>query len=94
MIIITKKLFHKLPQVLTKFTFNFVAFLILIFSTQAMSYQQVSQAQIAAFQKMSPTQQKALAKSMGIDISGIGDISKISKQMSGTGIESKPIVNT
>ncbi|WP_114326604.1 SLBB domain-containing protein [Candidatus Colwellia aromaticivorans] len=90
----TKKFFNKLTQVVTKFTFHFVAFSILIFSTQAMSYQQVSKAQIAAFQKMSPSQQKALAKSMGFDISNIGDIGNISKQLSGTGIDSQPIVNT
>lgn len=32
---------------------------------------QVSQAQIAQFKSMSPSQQKALAKSMGVDISGL-----------------------
>ena len=68
MIMITKKYFNKLSKVLVKFALHFITFSILIFSTQALSYQ-VSQAQIEQFKKLPPSQQKALAKSMGIDIS-------------------------
>jgi polysaccharide export outer membrane protein len=65
---ITKKYFNKLSKVLVKFALHFITFSILIFSTQALSYQ-VSQAQIEQFKKLPPSQQKALAKNMGIDIS-------------------------
>jgi polysaccharide export outer membrane protein len=65
---ITKKYFNKRSKVLVKFALHFITFSILIFSTQALSYQ-VSQAQIEQFKKLPPSQQKALAKSMGIDIS-------------------------
>jgi len=90
MIMITKKFFNKLTQLLTKFTFHFVAFSILIFSTQAMSYQ-VSQTQIDMFTKLSPSQQQALAKSMGIEL---GDINKIKGQLSGEGSESQLTENS
>ena len=90
MIIITKKLFNKLTQVLTKFTFHFVAFSILTFSTHAISYQ-VSQAQIEQFKKLPPSQQEALAKSMGIDI---GDINKIKGKFSGGDGDSQKVENT
>lgn len=87
---ITKKLFNKLTLVLTKFTFHFVAFSILIFSTQAFSYQ-VSQAQIEQFKKLPPSQQQALAKSMGIDI---GDLNDIKEQLSGKGDNKQLTENT
>ncbi|NQY88446.1 MAG: SLBB domain-containing protein [Colwellia sp.] len=90
MIMITKKLFNKLTLVLTKFTFHFVAFSILIFSTQAFSYQ-VSQAQIEQFKKLPPSQQQALAKSMGIDI---GDLNDIKEQLSGKGDNKQLTENT
>jgi polysaccharide export outer membrane protein len=87
MIMITKKYFNKLSKVLVKFTLHFITFSILTFSTQAISYQ-VSQAQIEQFKKLPPSQQKALAKSMGIDISDFKG------QLSGSDGESELTDNT
>ncbi|MFT7006907.1 MAG: polysaccharide export outer membrane protein [Colwellia sp.] len=84
---ITKKYFNKLSKVLVKFTLHFITFSILTFSTQAISYQ-VSQAQIEQFKKLPPSQQKALAKSMGIDISDFKG------QLSGSDGESELTDNT
>ena len=62
----------------------------MIFSTQAFSYQ-VSQAQIEQFKKLPPSQQQALAKSMGIDI---GDLNDIKEQLSGKGDNKQLTENT
>ncbi len=70
MIITTKKIVNKLSQVLTKITFPLITFSAIAFSIQAFSYQ-VSQAQIEQFKKLPPSQQQALAKSMGVDINAI-----------------------
>ena len=86
-LMITKKLFNKFTQVLSKFTFYFVSFSILTFSTHAISYQ-VSQAQIEQFKKLPPSQQQMLAKSMGIDIKAIKG------QMSVENGESQTVKNT
>jgi polysaccharide export outer membrane protein len=84
---ITKKFFNKFTQVLVKFTLHFITFSILTFSTQAISYQ-VSQAQIEQFKKLPLSQQKALAKSMGIDISDF------KRQLSGNDGDSEGTENT
>ncbi len=63
--------FNKTTPLFTQFTFYLVTLFVLIFSTQASSTQ-VSQAQIEQFKKLPASQQQALAKSMGIDISAIG----------------------
>lgn len=90
MIMITKKFFDKLSQMLTKFTFHFIAFSILTFSTQAIS-NQVSQAQIDMFTKLPPSQQQALAKSMGVNL---GDLNSVKGQLLGGDGESQLTENT
>ena len=81
----------KITQVLTKFTLHFVTLLMLVFSTQATSFQQVSAAQIEQFKKLPKSQQQALAKSMGIDLNALDAFTGSS---SGISTDSKPIENT
>jgi polysaccharide export outer membrane protein len=87
MTIITNKFFGSFSQIAMKFTHFFITFLLLTFSTQAISYQ-VSQAQIEQFKKLPASQQQALAKSMGIDINAING------QLSGKGNESQLTPNS
>ena len=87
MTIITNKFFANFPQTSMKFTHFFITFLLLTFSTQAISYQ-VSQAQIEQCKKLPASQQQALAKSMGIDINAING------QLSGNGNESELTENS
>ncbi len=81
MIIHTKRYLKKFSSALT------IAFLALTFSAQAFSAQ-VSEAQIEQFKKLPPSQQQALAKSMGIDMDAI------QAQLSSSGSGSKLQENT
>lgn len=54
----------------TKLTFSFFLFTFAFNSFSA----EISQAQINQFKQLSPSQQQALAKSMGVDISSLGNI--------------------
>ncbi len=63
-----------------KSSINIIIFISCFFITTFNSYSaEISQAQIEQFKQLSPNQQQALAKSMGVDLSNLGEFTKSSE---------------